>query len=112
MFHATRHELLMYVVGQGIEEAVKSRLTAWNVKDYFGAHSCLRHVAVVLQINTNCFSRTYFDLILSLFPYFPLFSLSLKFSDLNDCKLTLLCELRVHLVLPQIIIPERYQYKS
>jgi len=79
IFHATRIELLMYVVGQGIEEAMKSRLTAWNIKVYEGAHSCLRHVALLLQINTACLSRIYFDFILSHIPNLPLFSLSLKF---------------------------------
>jgi len=111
MFHATRHKLLTHVVGQGKDEAVKSRLTAWNIKVYDGAHSCLRHFAVLLQINTACFCTIYFYFILALIPNLPLFSLSLILSDLNYFKLNIFPML-VCLILLQLIIPEGYQYKA
>ena len=72
----------MNVVGQGIDEAVKSRLAARSIKPYDGADSCLRHVAV-LQINTACFCSIQFDIILPLILNLQLFSLCLKFSDLS-----------------------------
>ena len=96
-----------------MDQDIKSQMTAWNTKGYDGAQSCLRHVAVLLQINPTCCCRIYIDIILSLIPNLPYISVPLTFSDLNYFKLNIsLCEVRVHLILPQLIIPEGYQYKA
>jgi hypothetical protein len=111
-FHDTRHQLFMHVVEQGIDEAVKSRMTARNKKVFDFAHSCITHVALLLQINKTCFCRIQFDIILSLNPKLPLFSLSLKFSDLSYFKLNIRpISGDFHLILIQLIVPEGYQYK-